>query len=238
MKKHGFTLIELLIVVAIIAILAAIAVPNFLEAQVRSKVSRCRSDQRTLATALETYAVDNNNKYPSDAGMGQTRGAGAGGGVYRAYAGGAHSADPHANWSIGFELTTPIAYLTSVACMIDPFKTTDLAKYEADPNLSGRMYYNYCNWPLANWSAGPGATTFNGKMDMMGAWVIIGAGPDKFVNNGKIGGTAYKDWGYLNSTAYGVNYDPTNGTVSCGDVYRSQKLPSSIPENAAVQPLP
>ena len=67
MKKQqkAFTLIELLIVVAIIAILAAIAVPNFLEAQVRSKVSRVRSDMRSLATALEAYQVDN-NKYPPD----------------------------------------------------------------------------------------------------------------------------------------------------------------------------
>jgi type II secretion system protein G len=59
----AFTLIELLIVVAIIAILAAIAVPNFLEAQTRSKVSRVRSDFRVLATALESYRVDY-NKYP------------------------------------------------------------------------------------------------------------------------------------------------------------------------------
>jgi type II secretion system protein G len=64
-KNKGFTLIELLIVVAIIAILAAIAVPNFLEAQVRSKVSRAKSDIRTMATALESYAVDNNG-YPPD----------------------------------------------------------------------------------------------------------------------------------------------------------------------------
>lgn len=61
--KVGFTLIELLIVVAIIAILAAIAVPNFLEAQTRSKVSRMKADIRTLATAVETYAVDW-NVYP------------------------------------------------------------------------------------------------------------------------------------------------------------------------------
>lgn len=59
----GFTLIELLIVVAIIAILAAIAVPNFLEAQTRSKISRTKNDLRTLATAIEAYCVDN-NAYP------------------------------------------------------------------------------------------------------------------------------------------------------------------------------
>ena len=55
--KKGFTLIELLIVVAIIAILAAIAIPNFLEAQTRAKVARVLSDQRTLGTAVEQYSV-------------------------------------------------------------------------------------------------------------------------------------------------------------------------------------
>lgn len=59
----GFTLIELLIVVAIIAILAAIAVPNFLQAQTRSKVSRVKADLRSIATAIESYRVDN-NEYP------------------------------------------------------------------------------------------------------------------------------------------------------------------------------
>lgn len=56
--RRGFTLIELLIVVAIIAILAAIAVPNFLCAQTRSKHSRVLSDLRTLRTGIESYAVD------------------------------------------------------------------------------------------------------------------------------------------------------------------------------------
>jgi len=62
-RAKGFTLIELLIVVAIIAILAAIAVPNFIEAQSRAKISRAKADMRSLATAIESYAVDN-NQYP------------------------------------------------------------------------------------------------------------------------------------------------------------------------------
>ena len=64
-SKKAFTLIELLIVVAIIAILAAIAVPNFREAQVRAKVSRAKSDMRSLVTAIEAYRVDTNH-YPPD----------------------------------------------------------------------------------------------------------------------------------------------------------------------------
>ena len=62
-SRSAFTLIELLIVVAIIGILAAIAVPNFLNAQVRAKVANTQADQRSLATAIESYRLDN-NMYP------------------------------------------------------------------------------------------------------------------------------------------------------------------------------
>ncbi len=61
--SQAFTLIELLIVVAIIAILAAIAVPNFLEAQTRAKISRGKADMRSMGTALEIYRTDN-GAYP------------------------------------------------------------------------------------------------------------------------------------------------------------------------------
>ena len=59
-SKHGFTLIELLIVVAIIGILAAIAVPNFMNARMRATVARVESEHQALGTAYTSYKLDNN----------------------------------------------------------------------------------------------------------------------------------------------------------------------------------
>jgi len=64
--RWSFTLIELLFVVVIIAILAGIAVPNFLEAQVRSKIARTHADMAVVAAALRAYYADH-NRYPPNA---------------------------------------------------------------------------------------------------------------------------------------------------------------------------
>ena len=63
-NDRGFTLIELLIVVAIIAILAAILIPNFLRARAQSQVSASKGNMKNIATALESYFVDKGS-YPA-----------------------------------------------------------------------------------------------------------------------------------------------------------------------------
>lgn len=62
-KQKGFTLIELMIVIAIIAILAAILIPNFLHARSEAQTSGCEGNEKQIATALEEYAVDHNGTY-------------------------------------------------------------------------------------------------------------------------------------------------------------------------------
>lgn len=100
--SRAFTLIELLIVVAIIGILAAIAVPNFMNAQTRAKMSRTYSDLKALHTAMEAYFVDNNH-YPPDYDSGLVPGASVSRNEYLTYS----------------KLTTPVAYMGSIP--LDPF---------------------------------------------------------------------------------------------------------------------
>src|SRR6185436_18674419 len=111
MNKKGFTLIELLIVVAIIAILAAIAIPNMLEAQTRARVARLKADMRTVVTALESYNVDRNKYIPafSPEWLPQPNGFAAQSLALKTFPPAAHNTwtDP------GFRLTTPVAYITS-----------------------------------------------------------------------------------------------------------------------------
>lgn len=66
LNTKGFTLVEIMIVVAIIALLAAIAIPNLLRAKISANDALAKSTLRTLSTASETYFTANNGSYPGD----------------------------------------------------------------------------------------------------------------------------------------------------------------------------
>jgi type II secretion system protein G len=207
-KISAFTLIELLIVVAIIAILAAIAVPNFIEAQVRAKVSRCRADQRSLATALEAYRVDSNAYPPDPQGL----------------------SDEHRGplyWtdiSVLVPLTTPIAYITTIP--EDVFHATQLDTSNGIITvLPEGWYFTYTNWDqqdYANTFASETATLAAQGMSYDGSsltsegvrvtWCLYSEGPS-------MGTIASLDKG-MNWWPVSGAYDPSNGTVSYGEVGR------------------
>ena len=203
MLKAGFTLIELLIVVAIIAILAAIAIPNFLEAQTRAKVSRAKSDIRALALAVESYAVDH-NAYPLAA---DEKG---------------EPIIPYPPIGLGPEvfetrlsprLTTPQAYVTSL--YEDPFAAR--GPDEEDPRIVEGSGYHYGNQDYAFANNGLlEQTKFNIFVYMLGGqpqtiqYFISSHGPD----------IDHDDDEELIDPHAAVPYDPTNGSVSNGDIVR------------------
>lgn len=204
MKKRGFTLIELLIVVAIIAILAAIAVPNFLEAQVRSKVSRQLANMRSVATAVEAYMVDY-NKLPLSTWAPFDNFPG---GVERTW------------WKFyPGQLTTPISFISSDAALIDIFRIP----HNFPEPLASQIMWLPTEMYLEGGPYGGGLQdddTYRRQNNTYGSWVMRSAGPDTYYQN-----YFWLKGDYGSGGWYRGSYDPTNGTVSGGDIYRSQKDP-------------
>lgn len=63
--RRGFTLIELMIVIAIIAILAGVLIPNYVRARSKSQLTACQAGLKSIATALEVYATENSGHFPN-----------------------------------------------------------------------------------------------------------------------------------------------------------------------------
>jgi len=191
--RSAFTLIELLIVVAIIAILAAIAVPNFLEAQTRSKVSRVKTDLRSIAVAEEDYFVDWNSYT-----------FGQGGTQYPIV------------WE-GFRLlTTPVAFITSIP--LDPF---DLTRFDGDLRL------NTFELGVGRAGVGPAGRSFTDSDNVRGmpsdTYELESDGPDHDDDTRGDWATGnYPTWNRTNVIqVLALIYDPRNGTVSVGEIFRT-----------------
>ena len=195
-EQRAFTLIELLIVVAIIAILAAIAVPNFLEAQVRAKASRAKTDMRSIAVGIEAYTVDN-SRGPVGGNEGRSLGLW----------------DEDTRHFSMYALTSPVSYMTNIPQ--DPF-VMKAGVFNPDQNQSKYLpYYTYQHnhWLRDDdsiWGTGPAYR--NGFV-----WYLRSVGPDRQV------GEPYFNWMAAGWEPPDNVYDASNGTVSYGDIYLSNK---------------
>jgi prepilin-type N-terminal cleavage/methylation domain-containing protein len=252
--RRGFTLIELLIVVAIIAILAAIAVPNFLEAQTRAKVSRTLADMRSLATGMEAFRVDHNlypvgtdnpAMMPQEVADAVTQIAGG----YDFYTFATRDTEfagttfmylgEVVGGSIWHGLTTPVAFVTTP--LADPFVAGGRVHYayrESRDSGAGTQWILTSVGPDSdlrnNWRGAPSdrqepapANPFAAGTPLANAFDALAA--ERTPSEGRHGDISERGV-EADSGGYGVaemeqalrmlSYDPTNGTVSDGDLWR------------------
>lgn len=231
-SKKGFTLIELLIVIAIILILIAIALPNFLEAQIRARVAAAKGNLRTIQTALESYALDNKpykEQFPNPSPLLRHRY-----GPYPPYGqsrmGPTASLGCTTNYDPGCLniLSTPVKYLTDGASVQDPFQSGNTVSPNDDTYRRPFGYYTPGHQSV-RFKFLPFITANPHRRDpsKFADYWVYSVGPDSCSG-------ADGDWNFCWSQSYrnipgngdGTywEYSPTNGTKSDGDLHLLQSI--------------
>ena len=221
----GFTLIELLIVIAIILILIAIALPNFLEAQQRAKIANVRAGMRGVGTAVEAFRTERGVlliDFWED-------GGGISSPASRRWREkfGRVGRDPAFEYQTFeecyFPLTSPAAYLTQLPR--DPFHDpTRSVGFGADEKGSAFIYFDNDvlnpdkddhDHGIDYYQPNPVRQALYGVVPLkIEEFGLLSVGPDRIIDADRGG------------VIRGLPYSPTNGTNSLGDmVFRSSGLP-------------